>query len=58
MFSPHFGFKYSLKSIAITSIESFFAGDTVQVVYPSGSDTTPLNESTEYYFNGFSGFKI
>ena len=35
-----------------------FAGDEVQVVYRSGDDTTPLQESTTYYYHGFTGFRI
>ena len=34
------------------------AGDTVQVVYTSGTDTTPLLTSPTYYVNGFPGFRI
>ena len=34
------------------------AGDTVQVVYTSGTDTTPLLQTTTYYLNGFTGFRI
>ena len=33
-------------------------GDTVQVVYDSSTDTTPFFESTSYYYNGFTGFRI
>ena len=32
--------------------------DTVQVVYTSGTDTTPLYESISRYYNGFTGFRI
>ena len=34
------------------------AGDTVQVVYRGGTDTTPVYESSTYYYNGFTGFRI
>ena len=34
------------------------AGDTVQVVYRQGTDTSPLVAVTYYYLNGFSGFRI
>ena len=34
------------------------AGDTVEVVYTAGTDTTPFRESTTYYYNGFTGFRI
>ena len=33
-------------------------GDTVQVVYRSGSDTTPLYDGSGWYFNVFTGFRI
>ena len=33
-------------------------GDTVQVVYSFGSDTTPLASSSTYKYNTFTGFRI
>ena len=34
------------------------SGDTVHVVYRTGTDTTPLGTNSVYYYNGFSGFRI
>ena len=36
----------------------FFPGDTVEVVYSYGTDTTPVRANTAYYYNGFTGFRI
>ena len=33
-------------------------GDIVQVVYRSGTDTTPVYASTFWYYTGFTGFRI
>ena len=33
-------------------------GDTVQVVYRTGLDTTPLYVEGVYNLNGFTGFRI
>ena len=30
----------------------------MQVIYDSGTDTTPLGWNSVYLFNGFNGFKI
>ena len=34
------------------------AGDTVQVGYRDGTDTTPLREAPDSYYSGFTGFRI
>ena len=55
---------YSLKCFVLLSFKMFnnhifnFVGDTVQVVYRVGLDTTPLQASSEYYYHGFTGFRI
>ena len=46
-----FRFRFTLHSVCT-------AGDVVQVVYRSGTDTTPLWATTSYYVNGFTGFRI
>ena len=35
-----------------------FAGDEIQVIYETGTDTTPLASSSYRLHNGFNGFKI
>ena len=34
------------------------AGDTIRVVYGGGTDSTPVYENPNYYYNGFNGFRI
>ena len=34
------------------------AGDTVQIVYRDGTNTSPVYASSTYYYNGFTGFRI
>ena len=50
-------FSYVIKSSSINNLLSL-TGDTVQVVYRNGVDTTPLFAATGYYYNGFTGFRI
>ena len=39
-------------------INCFISGDEVEVVYASGTDTTPLYATTAYLDNGFNGFRV
>ena len=45
------------EKITITNL-AWSTGDMVQVVYRLGSDATPLWAATNYYYNGFTGFRI
>ena len=55
----YFEHKINYNSIFIWLHTVFlFIGDTVQVVYDNGADTTPLFEGTSLYYHGFSGFRI
>ena len=49
---------YSIKLFFQIIHVLLLAGDTVQVVYRAGSDTTPVWATTTYYVDGFTGFRI
>ncbi len=44
--------------LATVSMILLFPGDEVDLVYDCGTDTTPLDRSSTYHYNGFSGFRL